>query len=239
MLNVAVVDDEEKERAHLSQLLTRYAQAKGEKFQTVSFESGVQFLTDYQANRFDMVFMDVDMPGLDGFATARKLREQDTSAVLVFVTNLARYAIRGYEVDALDYLLKPLTYEAFALKIKKAVSICRRNCKNRVIIKTRSSQAVFPASSVAYVESDGHRILYHTEHGDFPAYGTMKEVGAQLPPDSFFRVNSGYIVNLDYVSGYDGALLFLKSGDRVEISRARRKDFLEALANYHGSMGRR
>ena len=223
MLNVAVVDDEEKERAHLSRLLTRYAQAKGEKFRTVPFESGVQFLTGYQADSFDMVFMDVDMPGLDGFATARKLREQDSSVVLIFVTNLARYAIKGYEVDALDYLLKPLTYEAFALKIKKAVSICQRNCKNRVIIKTRSSQAVFPASSVAYVESDGHRILYHTE----------------LPPDSFFRVNSGYIVNLDYVSGYDGALLFLKSGDRVEISRARRKDFLEALANYHISMGRR
>lgn len=237
VLNVAVVDDEEKERERLNQLLTRYAEAKDETFHIVGFQDGVQFITKYQTDAFDMVFMDVDMPGMDGFATAQKLRKLDSSVVLIFVTNLARYAIKGYEVEALDYLLKPLTYEAFALKIAKAVSICKRNNRNRITIKTRSSQAVFPASAIIYIESDGHRILYHTENGDFSAYGTMKDVGAQLPPDSFFRVNSGCIVNLSYVSGYDGAMLFLSGRGKVEISRARKKDFLEALANYRLAIG--
>lgn len=239
MLNVAIIDDEEKERMSLSRFLNRYAEEKSEVFNLEFFQDGVQFITKYQTNGFDLVFMDVDMPNMDGLATAKKLRELDSSVVLIFVTNLAQYAIKGYEVEALDYLLKPLTYEAIALKIAKAVSLCKRNSRNRITVKTRSSQAVFPAASIIYIESEGHRILYHTENGDFPVYGTMKETVAQLPQNTFFRVNSGYIVNLGYVSGYDGAILYLGGRGKIGISRARKKDFLEALANYRLAMGGR
>ena len=239
MLRVAVVDDEQTEREHLSALLKKYGEAKNETFDIKSFANGILFLADYQRDSFDLIFMDVDMPYMDGIEAAHRLRKIDTSVVLIFVTNIARYAIRGYEVDALDYLLKPLTYQAFSLKLPKAVSICKRNSTNIITVKTRNSQAIFPISSLIYIESNGHHITYHTEQGDFPAYGTMKDAAVQLPEEMFFRVNSGYIVNLGYVSGYDGSVIFLNGRGQIEVSRARKKDFLEAMTNYHISARKR
>ena len=237
MIHVAIVDDEETERDRLSSLLLKYSEEKDIPFELTGYRNGILFLTDYPSHHFDLVFLDVDMPTMDGLATAKSLREMDSSVVLVFVTTLARYAIRGDAVDALDYLLKPLSYPAFSLKINKAIGLCLRNSRNRITVKTRNSMAVFPASSIIYVESEGHKITYHTEKGDFPSYGTMKEVEALLPGDSFFRLNSSYIVNLGFVSGCNGSSALLAQGGSVEISRARKKEFLEALQNYHFSAG--
>ena len=239
MIKVAIVDDERNAIEYLQILLNRYASEVGTGFHIFTFDNGIQFIERYRTDHFDLVFMDVDMPAMDGFETAGRMREIDTSAVLVFVTNVARFAIRGYEVDAMDYLLKPLSYEAFYLKIPKALAMCQRQQQVRVTIKTRNGQSMFPATSVIYVESEGHHITYHTEQGDYHSYGTMKEVESQLPEQGFFRCNSGYIVNLAFVTGYDGALLFLLGKGRIEISRARRKAFLEALQNYHSFTGGR
>lgn len=239
MINVAIVDDERSATAHLQVLLKRYSNEVGIGFHISAFDNGIQFIEGYRTNHFDLVFMDVDMPDMDGFETASRMRKLDSSAVLIFVTNIARFAIRGYEVDAMDYLLKPLSYEALYLKIPKALAMCQRQQHVRVTIKTRNGQSMFPATSVIYVESEGHHITYHTEQGDFQSYGTMKEVESQLPEQGFFRFNNGYIVNLAFVTGYDGALLFLRGKGRIEISRARRKAFLEALQNYHSFTGGR
>lgn len=239
MIRVAIVDDERQAIEHLQTLLNRYAGETGISFRISAFSDGIHFIEGYRTDHFDLVFMDVDMPDMDGFEVARRMREVDSSAVLIFVTNIARFAIRGYEVNAMDYLLKPLSYEAFFLKIPKALAMCQRQQQVRVTVKTRNGQSMFPATSVIYVESEGHHITYHTEQGDYQSYGTMKDVETQLPEQGFFRCNSGYIVNLAFVTGYDGSLLFLLGKGSIEISRARRKAFLEALQNFHSYTGGR
>lgn len=239
MIRVAIVDDERNAAEHLLALLNRYTSDYGVTFNATLFNDGIQFIEGYRANHFELVFMDVDMPDKDGFEIAKRMREMDSSAVLIYVTNIARFAIRGYEVNAMDYLLKPLSYEAFCLKIPKALAKCQRQQQIRVTIRTRNGQFMFPATSIAYVESDGHHITYHTESGEYSCYGTMKEIEDQLPKESFFRCNNGYIVNLAFVAGYDGVLLFITGAGSVEISRARRKAFLAALQNFYSFTGGR
>lgn len=232
MIRVAIVDNEKKEIENLRALFQRYSRENEISFDIVSFESGITFLEEYRMERFELVFMDVDMPDMDGFETSRRLRKVDSSVALVFVTNVSRMAIRGYEVGAMDYLLKPMSYEAFRLKMPRIFAQCQRNEKEKIVVKTKTGQHVFDAGSIVYVASDGHRIIYHTEMGDFPAYGTMKEIEQQLYSERFFRCNSGYIVNLSFVTGCSGNMLELRGGSQIEISRARRKEFLEALQRY-------
>ncbi len=238
MIHVAVVDNEVSAQQHLQALLARYSQETNTPIQVAAYDSGILFLDRYRSEHYDLVLMDVDMPEMDGFETAAHLREIDPTVVLMFVTNVARHAIRGYEVGALDYIVKPLSYEAFYLKLPTALSQCKRNMTRKVIIRTRSGQNVLDTASVIYVESNGHHITWHTEQGDHPSYSTMKEVETLLDSEGFFRCNSGYIVNLAQVAGFEGSILPMAGGAQVEISRARKKEFLNALQRYYFKGGR-
>lgn len=235
MISVAIVEDDIVFSNLLSSYLNRYASQHDETFGISVFSNGIDFLTNYQAN-YEIIFMDIDMPHLNGLETARKLRKLDNSSILIFVTNLARYAIKGYEVDAMDYILKPLNYSAFSLKVQKAVSLCHKNTDTKISLSTRTGNIVFPVSSIYYVESSGHRIDYHTEHGTYSGYGTLKSVEEQLPSDCFYRCNSCYIVNLNYITSCDGFIIQVGK-EQLSVSRARKKQFLEALHQYYISRG--
>ena len=135
MIRVAIVDNEKEEIENLRALFQRYSRENEISFDIVSFESGITFLEEYRMERFELVFMDVDMPDMDGFETSRKLRKVDSSVALVFVTNVSRMAIQGYEVGAMDYLLKPMSYEAFRLKMPRIFAQCQRNEKEKIILQ--------------------------------------------------------------------------------------------------------
>lgn len=235
MLNIAIVEDEKAAADNLCACLTRYTKDSGESFNIKVFDNGVKFLTGYQSN-FDIVFMDIDMPDMDGLSAARKLRELDGKVVLIFVTNLAQFAIKGYEVDAMDYMLKPLNYPAFALKIKKAIRHCEKNETKEVYVTTGNGEVRFAASSVIFVEINVHHIVYHTESGDYPAYGTMKKVEQSLPAEGFYKCNSCYMVSLRHVSSVNGFTVTV-GGHELIISHPRKKQFMEALHRYYGNVG--
>lgn len=235
MLSVAIVEDESSFSDLLSSYLNQYSDAHGESFSVSTFINGIEFLNNYSAN-YDIIFMDIEMPFMNGMETAQKLRKIDHSAVLIFITNLARYAIKGYEVDAMDYILKPLNYPAFAMKMQKAIRLCQKKQEEKITIATRTGSICFPASSVFYIESVGHHMEYHTEHGLYTGYGTLKKLEEQLPRTIFFRCNSCYIINFHFVKGYDGNTV--QVGDTtLTISRARKKQFLEALHQFYISRG--
>ena len=236
MIKIAIVEDDVNDAAVLEKFLGDYAESSGEMFNITKFANGMQFITEYRGG-YDIVFMDIEMPTLNGLDSARKLREVDSAVIIIFVTNLARYAINGYEVSALDYVLKPIKYPSFSLKIKKAVEQCKKRSAGRISIRTRNGVNSFPADSIIYVESRGHNITYHTERGDFPMYGTMKEVEGSLPEPRFFRCNSYYIVNLSFVTGCVKNEVQLANGETIAVSRARKKQMLEALQSFFISGG--
>ena len=132
--------------------------------------------------------MDIEMPNMDGLSAARRMREIDSNVALVFVTNLARYAINGYEVSALDYILKPLDYDAFYLKMQKVLRYCQTQQQRRqqsVVIPTAGGNIHLPLSELLYVEVVSHTLIYHTLSHDYETYGTLKNVEKKLSPQVF------------------------------------------------------
>ena len=117
MRNIAIVEDEDAAASVLKGYIEKYAAKSGQQFHIERFTNGVDFLKDYQSI-YSVVFMDIQMPQRDGMSTAFDLRELDKTVSIIFVTNLSQYAQKGYEVDAVSYLMKPVTYYDFELKFR-------------------------------------------------------------------------------------------------------------------------
>ena len=189
-------------------------------------------MSDYKPE-YELVFMDIEMPDINGLKMAEKLRAVDSLVGLVFITNIAKYAIEGYRYEAMDYILKPVTYAGFKIKMDRILSRLKKTDK-KIVITTRNEQYVVGANSVYYVEVSLHSIVYHTESGDYTAYGTLKEVMRQFPEDQFIKCNNCYFVNLAHIRGFSGTTLLVGPFE-LEISRARKKDVLAAYNHYRMS----
>lgn len=118
MTRIAIVEDEAAVREQLAGYVQRYTRQYGTPFEVTEFADGMEILEDYRS-QFDIIFLDVEMKHLDGMETARRIRERDGGVLIVFITNMAQYAIRGYAVGALDYVLKPVPYLHFRSSCKR------------------------------------------------------------------------------------------------------------------------
>lgn len=235
MIRVAVVEDEKEAADLLESQLARYEKESGggSLFSVTRFDNAITFLTNYRPV-YDIVFMDIEMPDLDGLAASQKLREIDRSVILIFITNLAQFAVRGYEVDALDFVVKPVTYYVLALKLKRAIERLDRTADAEIGIQSDDAVIRVRLSEIKYVEILAHKIIWHTTHGDYKSYGTLKKVEAKLENGGcFVRCNSCYLVNLAHVTGIKGYTVRV-GGDELTISHARRRDFVRAVNDYMG-----
>ncbi|MBR6954377.1 MAG: response regulator transcription factor [Clostridia bacterium] len=230
MLEIAVVEDNDQEAKVLNDCLNRYAQEHQRSFAIHRYPDGDAFLAD-ERSVFDLVFMDVEMPLVNGLRTAEKLRERDSQVTLVFVTKLFQYAVNGYEYDAADYIIKPIRYASFSLKMERILKRCKRPEETFIQLKYSGGIKRLPLIALGYAELQGHRIIYHTDDGDLVYYGSGKQVEETLPQEEFFRCNSGYFVNLRRVTGLNGYTVSLGETE-LQVSHSRRKAFVEALHTY-------
>ena len=234
MIRVAVVDDNPKDRKTLKNCFAKITEELGQQFTVIEFESGDAFLAGFDRS-YDIICLDIDMPGKNGIDTAAAVRRLDQDVLILFVTNLAQMAIRGYEVQAYDFLIKPINEYSFAMKIKNAVrTFGRRRCTT-IVIPNAGGLEAFSTGELLYAEVQGHYIYYHTKMGTLRQKGTLKELERKLEGLSFSKCNQCYLVNLDYVSSIRGDEV--KVGlDWLRISRSRKKVFLEELSNYLGGL---
>lgn len=233
MIRAAIVEDDPQARQQLTDYLERLHQQLGDSFLVSHYADADQFLFSFQA-QFDLIFMDIQMPHVNGLDAAHRLREIDPTVALVFVTSLARYAINGYEVSALDYILKPLTYDAFYLKMQKVVRYCRKQQQSRqqtLMLSTADGEVHLPVRELMYVEISAHTLVYHTAEQSYASYGTLKQIEKELLPFGFFRCNSCYLINLQYVQKVDGYTVWIGKTP-LTISHPRKSSFTTALTQY-------
>ena len=235
MIRVAIVEDDGTERERLRACLRALEESEGLQFHITDFTTGTAFIGSFEPV-YDLVFMDIEMPGMDGMETARALRKMDASVLLIFVTNMAQYAIYGYDVDALDFILKPVNRYSFAIKMKRALSRIPDWNEEYISVKTEGEIRRIPVSSIHYLDIDGHYVVYHTAEGDLQEYGTLKEAYGKLNRPSFVFVNRSCLVNLCHVSAVSRNTVTV--GERqLDISRPQKKSFLTAMSDFMG--GRR
>ena len=198
-MKVAIVDDELKMRQIMTDYVKRFGEEAGIELATVPFESGEQFLKDYKMI-YDIIIFDIDMPGINGIDTARKLRETDTNVTIIFVTNIAQYAINGYEVDAVDYILKPVSYYDFSMKFHRTVAKAAQKKEHTIKVETAEGTRRLRLPALVYVEVLSHYLYFHTTKRDYRSRGNISDVEKELEKYNFVRIHRSYIVNLKYVN---------------------------------------
>ena len=205
------------------------------KYHVYMASSGKIALSFLAKNPIDLVLLDYEMPGMNGMETAKALRKMDAAVILIFVTNLTQYAIMGYEVDALSYILKPVNRFDFALKMSKAIARTAKRGEESVVIKTVRETHSVRIAAIQYVEADGHNMVYHTTEGVFSEYGTLKDTEKKLNKDYFVRCNRCFLVNMRFVASVKEDTVFIGQ-DALQISRSQKKAFLNALTVYIGGV---
>ena len=230
VINAAVVEDDDKDAEALRGMLERYGKERGVRFEVTRYRDAISFIDAYRPV-FGIVFMDIELPDYDGLTAAKKLRELDSVVMIIFVTNMAQFAVNGYEVQAFDFVVKPLSYGNLSLKLDRASSRLAGDESRKVSIYTPDGARIVSVSDIMYVEVMGHKVIWHTAGGDISLCGSLKKIEAQLNGGDFVRINSCYIVNLRYVT-YVKSNSLICNGDELTISQSRRRDFLRAMTEF-------
>ncbi len=232
-LKAAIVEDETEESQRLREALERFCMETETTLSVTLFESAERFLFHYQPV-FDVIFMDIRMPGTDGMSAAESLRKMDLTVPLVFVTSMVQYAVKGYDVGALDFIVKPVKYPAFRMKMRRILSSVRMNKSPALLLNIGGEIQVIPIGEIVCLEVQDHELTYHTSTRDYTLRGRLSAAIDKLPAEQFFQVSASAAVNFRYVERISGE--DVKVGGRmIRISRARKKAFLEALSVFMGS----
>lgn len=234
MVRIAVVEDEAICAKTIEGYIRQYGKENKQEFEVFWFSDGEKIVTDYRPV-YDIIFLDIQMKHLDGMSAAQRIRELDSDVILIFITNMAQYAIRGYSVNALDFLLKPVPYFAFSQELKRSIERLQSRDKSYLLLPTEDGIVRMNVSRIFYIESLKHRITVHTEDGDYSLVETMKDMEDKLTDKHFFRCNSCYLVNLAQVTGVQENCAIV-GGQSLQISRPRKKAFLSELADYVGGV---
>ena len=233
MVRIAVVEDDNSFVAELTEYLKSYQQRYEEKLEITLYRDGDEITSSYKA-QFDIILMDIQMKFVDGMTAAKEIREMDSEVIIIFITNASQYAIRGYEVGALDYILKPVSYFVFSQKLTRAVERIKRLEKKDIIIQAKDGVTRLNTSDVQYIESFDHNLVFHTEEKDFISNLTMKFIEKELNNSTFSRGNHCYLINLAYVDGIEDGCAVI-NGRKLQISRSRKNGFMKDLIKYWGN----
>lgn len=227
-MKVAIVEDDSLAAAQLKKYLGRLGSEMEMEFEIVHYTDAEAFLKERAKENPAMVFLDIELPTIDGMEAARQLRRQDAAVVIIFVTKMVQLAQAGYAVNALDFLVKPVTYAEFKMKIQRAVNVARAREVRTLQILFDGGFYRIPCDKIVFVEVTGHHLKFQLVDGEVEARGSLSSVEEKLAGRGFLRCNSCYLVNVKYIDSVKGYDLYL-NGHRLKISHPRRKEFMRRL----------
>lgn len=234
MYHIAIVEDEAAFCGQLRAFLEQYQEEQNKRFKISVFQDGAEILADYQPI-YDIILLDIEMPGINGMDAAAQIRSVDQEVVLMFITNIASYAIRGYEVGALDFVMKPITYYTFSMRFSRALKRVRQREQQQILLTLADGVKRLEIQQIYYVEVQNRILHYYTDEGEYSVRGTMQSVEEAFARQPFVKCNHWYIVNLKHVSQVRQNTVTV-GGYELEISRRNRTPFLKALADYVGGV---
>lgn len=232
---IAIIEDEQSAFENLNNLILRFEKENSQEFEVHHFDNGLKFLNE-KNTYFAVVFMDIELPDTDGLTLAKRMRENNKISSLVFVTNLAKYAQYGYEVDAISYLLKPVEYESLSIILRKALNTYAMQEEHDLIFKIPGGMERTSINKLMYVEVLSHIVVYHLVDGNIERTGSLSKVEKLLKPYGFLRCHNAYLVNPDFINGVDKSDILVGT-NRIPLARSKKKEFFSELSLYYLKKG--
>ncbi len=232
MIRIAIVEDEKAYVNQFTQYLQEYQKTINEEIDITVYHDGDEITSKYKP-QYDIILMDIEMKFISGMSAAEEIRNVDSKVIIIFITYMAQYAIQGYKVGALDYILKPVSYFSFSKHIGDAIARIKKRSSTYITIPVKGGILRLDVSDIYYIESQGHNLFYHTSSGVHLSSGTMNAAEQQLNNYGFSRGNKSYLINLAHVDGIQDKCAQVK-GELLQLSRPRHNAFLQDLTNYWG-----
>lgn len=229
-IQIAIVEDELRFAKQLQSYIRQYEKESGRQIHITTFVDG-EDITDHYCGAYDIILMDIQMQFMDGMTAAEKIRELDNEVIIMFITNMIQYAIRGYEVDAMDYVVKPVEYFAFSQKLDKAIGRLKKSGSISISVPAEDGIKKLAVSEIYYIESQGHYAKYRTAQGEFLSRVPLRELEEKMKKYGFFRCGKGFLVNMKHVDGISGGDCII-GGGRIPISRNKKNEFMELLLQH-------
>lgn len=233
-MRIAICDDNEQELAHLSELITEYQMSREVSLDCRLFHNGTELLCDVRGGDYDLVLMDVLMPGVNGIQAAQELRELDQNVKLIFISASPEFALESYKVDAYHYLLKPVEADAFFTLLDRVGSQLFTQEEQGFVLKNRKGVVRVSFAELEYVEVINKTVSFHL------ADGTIHEAAAALADiehkllarPEFLKPHRSYLVNLSYVQAIGANCIVTKRGNSIPVSRQRRSHVQDAYMHF-------
>lgn len=239
-MNLALVDDIDYDLDELQKLLSEYFLLIHENSQYFFYPSGEEFLSDFYPGKLDVVFLDNLMDGINGMETARRLRRLDPSIPVIFITTEESFALEGYSVQAMDYILKPASKDRLFSVMNRLTG--KKKFRHFIEVKENRLTRYLNLDDILYVRSTGHFLEIQTAAGAIKPYMTLEyflsllqQMGEYGEPSLGLRFQNccrGYVVSLDHVRSFKTSDFLMSDGIHVPISRPKYKEMKTAYASY-------
>jgi len=239
MLKIAVCDDNKGDLDHVVRLLKRYQEDNRVAARVDTFQSAMAMMDALRTESFDLLILDILMPGFSGIQAAREIRSFDTETKILFLTSSAEFAVESYRVDAFYYLLKPVETGEFFGVLDRFLAQYRRP-EDSLLLTMPSGLLRLPISSIEVLEINSKQLLFYLNDGSLrQIHGTLTEYEPQLlSTGEFIKVHRSYLVNMDYILQLKGNELVTSSGKQIPVSRLLanqvRKEYMDFLFRKEG-----
>lgn len=233
-MRIAICDDDERERTCLSRMITEYQLSREVSFDCLLFHNGTEFLCDLKGGEYDLVLLDVLMPGVNGMQVAQELRELDKNVKIIFISSSPEFAIESYSVGAYHYLLKPVDADSFFRLLDRARSELFMQAEQGFALKNREGVVGISFTRLEYVEVINKTVAFHLADGvvyeTAAALADFEEMLLSRP--EFLETHRSYIINISYIEAFSGNCVVTKSGYEIPVSRHRRNQVRDAYIHF-------
>lgn len=243
VVRIGIVDDEQEARARLREEIQRFASEYHREFEVCEFDCAASYLSA-EAGPCDILYLDIDMPQMTGMELAEKIRETDHEVILIFCTNLEQFALNGYSVSALGFMVKPVQWYSFHMYLDRALKVYDRRMHRaehtemrRIAVKDGSVSRFIDVADISYVEVRQHYLLYHIrgekagEDAVIRTRGSMQDAAGLLSPHGFARCGASFLVNLSRITAVNRMEVYI-GPEALPIGRTYKDSFTREFSKY-------